>query len=235
LGRVVDGKRGEIAGAARAVVGAGVLAQREGETELAASLLADGLRLARDEADVPAQHVAIVNLGWSALLDGRRDDAIGRAEDVLEQMMPAEHSWGAAAARILRGTVNMLRDDPRTADDLEASLAISIHIGDVSGAISAKLQLSHLALRDGEVRRAHRYATAGLADAQRVEDRWLIGAALAVVGVVAKADGGSDEAAMLLERAAHRLGRSVDPMNVAAPCSTTGTFPSRGQHEPEGW
>jgi predicted ATPase len=211
LARFVHSNTGEIAGAARVVVGAGVMAQREGDTALAASLLADGLRLARDEADVPAQQVAIVNLGWSALIDGRRDDAVERGEHVLEQTSPNEHRWGAAAARTLLGTVKMLEDDPRASDDFETSLVISTSIADAAGAISARLQLSHLALRGGDVRRAQSYATAGLADAERVNDRSLTGAALAVAGVVAKADGGWDEAVPLLERAADLMGRSEEP------------------------
>jgi len=216
LTRVVDATAGPDArpgaGAARAVIGAGVLAQREGDPARAASLLIDGVRLARAEVDVPAQHVAVVNLGWSALIDGRGDDAVEHAEEVLDRTIESEPHWGAAAARSLRGTVKMMRGDPGAADDFESSLAVSTSIGDVSGTISANLQLGRLALRCGDVRRAHRHATAALAEAERISDRSLTGAALVVAGLVAKADGRWDEAVSLLERAAELMGRSEEPM-----------------------
>lgn len=212
LRHVVDTTAGEMAGVARLIVGAGVLAQREGDTERAASLLADGLRLACDETDAVAQHVAKVNLGWLALIDGRVDRAVELADDVLDRTTGRGQHWGDAAALSLRGSVKRLRDDPGADDDLERSLAVSTTIGDITGAITANLQLARLALGRGDVRHARHCATAGLADAERINDQSLTGAALVVVGLAAGADGDGDEAVSLLERATDLMERSEEPM-----------------------
>jgi len=172
---------------AKALNGAGVLAERQGAYARAESLYKECLTLFRELGDKKGTAQALNNLG---MVMWHRGDQ-GRATALYEESLALYREIGDRRdVALLLGNLGVVawdRGDLARATALyEESLALRRELGDRRGVAYALLNLGDVAGYQGDYARAARLFEESLAVHRELRDQWGIAAVLSNLGVVAR-------------------------------------------------
>lgn len=193
---------------ARALRGAGVLAEFQGDYSIARSHYEEALNTYRILGDTRGMCMALNDLGCLALVQGQYSQARGFLEEILELKTDLEDALGASVLNNL-GTVAEREGRHSDARQLhERSLAIRRRVGDTYGVSNSLKDLATLLLRQGDRSRARELYVEGLKLKRDLNDK--IGIALCLEGFATLlSDEGKHERAVLLFAAAEALRESL--------------------------
>jgi predicted ATPase/DNA-binding CsgD family transcriptional regulator len=141
---------------AAALNGAGVLAMMQDETELAKSLIEEGLQLYRDIGDSQGIASSLVNLGSVAWLGQRNDiPMVALAEEAARIMPQIEDRHTRAQLLTLQGGIALAQGDRDLMASLnEESVALSRTLGDTHGVAMGLMNMGLVAVAHGDHHRA---------------------------------------------------------------------------------
>jgi non-specific serine/threonine protein kinase len=188
---------------ARALSGAGALAQLQRDLDRAAALLAEGLTAARRSGDVREIADALNALGSTRLDQGDLDRAVACYEEAISFYQAADHPEGVAGCYNNLSLVWRRRGDfGRAGALLEQALTIFQERGDRRGIGIASTGLGFVATMRGDLDRAVRFHRAALAIRQELGDQTGLAISLDYLGHLAGAGGRHVDAVRLLAAAA---------------------------------
>jgi predicted ATPase/class 3 adenylate cyclase/Tfp pilus assembly protein PilF len=183
---------------AKALNGAGVLADAQGDWDAAARLHQESLDLSRALGDARGVAWSLNNLGVVALNQGDYE----RAEALLQENLAVAEATGdpasIATAQIDLGQLALcLRDHERATVALERGLTLFRRLGDESHVARTLNNLGYMALQRGDYARADALLSESLALHRSVGDRQGIAGTLNNLAEVATALGNLEPAARL--------------------------------------
>lgn len=130
--------------------------------------------------------------------------------EAVELALANSDRWGHSVALVVRGTLEVLRSDARTAQShMHAALVAARACGDPRHITHALSYLSITALSLGQIDGAESYCREGLTLAAEHQDRFQMGLMLQLLGQVALARGDLAECAWLLDEGL-ALARAID-------------------------
>jgi predicted ATPase/Tfp pilus assembly protein PilF len=190
---------------AKALNGAGVLAESQGDWETATRLHEESLQISRRIGDQQGVAWSLNNLGVVAIGQGN----YGRAQTLLEENLAvAEHTndkAGIATALIDLGQIaHYGGDDERARTLFTRSLALFRELGDESSIARALNNLGTILIEFGDYERAHALLTESLELHRQVGDRQRIASTLTNLAGAASPQG-DFETAMGYFRESHML------------------------------
>lgn len=183
---------------AKALNGAGILAQESGDFASADALYARALEIRRELGDVRGVAYTLSNLGLLADHRGDYDRAIALYEESLALSRELEHLPGVGNALNNLGLVYRdIGDLPRAQALHEESLAVLRRIGDQRGTANALNNLGNIAFDAGDLPRAKALHRESLEIRRRLDDRPGIAMSLKNLATLSRDEGDLSEAALL--------------------------------------
>jgi predicted ATPase/DNA-binding SARP family transcriptional activator/DNA-binding CsgD family transcriptional regulator len=201
---------------AKALVGAGVLLWRRGETVRAVALETESLALARRLGDPQATALALHYLGIYSYERGDREQAAVLLTEAVALWRAAGPPWRLAASLArLAVVVDESGDSSRAAELLDEALALHQQLGHQWGLARTWLHRGKLAREAGNPAHATTALQESLALFRALGDQWGVVYALVELGELAWASGDLARASELLDEAlapehqvAYRWGRA---------------------------
>ncbi|MGH2372497.1 MAG: ATP-binding protein [bacterium] len=183
----------------QALVGAGVLAWRQGDYRLAETRGEESLRLYRDLGEKHGIAYSLNLLGVTARDQGRYERATELHSESLAQFRELGDDFGIAFAVADLGRAAFRQGDYDTAAALsEESLALFRKVGERWGTARSLFTLARIALRKGDYERAATLCEESLAMSRELGDKEAVAHALQSLGIVAGDRGHWDRAMRLL-------------------------------------
>ncbi|MDQ3928632.1 MAG: tetratricopeptide repeat protein [Chloroflexota bacterium] len=208
--------RGALAARAKALIGAGTIAQMQGDYVRAPSFFNESLALLRDLGDKRALNRSLKHLAWFAHVRGDYERAAALWDESLTESQALNDAAGIALARHGLGEVALVHGDyGRAGQLLEASLAVFREVGDTADIAMVLRNLGELAQQQGDVARARRMLNESLALFRNLGDTLGIAMVLAPLGAVAQQQGDHGQAQSLLDESL-RLSRNVGAEHCSA-------------------
>jgi tetratricopeptide (TPR) repeat protein len=172
---------------AKALRGAGVLAQRNDDVAIAGAFLEESLALYRSLADRRGMARTLGLLSWQAFLQG--DQAALRAYLAECELLyrALDDTWGIAYSLLCKPLDTSHQVDAQAL--LEKSLALFRRVGDRWGIGAARNNLGLAAFVRGDYEQAQRYMEEGLVRGPEFGERASIGGTYVNLGYVAHAQG----------------------------------------------
>jgi predicted ATPase/class 3 adenylate cyclase len=190
---------------AKALHGAGVLAQVQGDYAVARSMYEKGLALRRELGDKQGIASLLNNLGLLAYHQGDYASARSLQEEGLAMARELGERWGIASSLNNLGNVAFQQGDYAAARSLgEESLALKRELGDKQGVANTLTNLGLLAFEQGDYPAARSMYEESLALCRELGNKWSIAMALDHLGAVA------------LEQGDHATARSLHQESLVA-------------------
>lgn len=197
----LPGATARTAARAKALDGAGVLAQDLGDYGAARPLLEESLSVRRELNDPWGVGTSLHNLASMAACQGEYEDASALNEESLAIRREIGDLWGVAASLTSLGWIEHCRGDSTAARALyEESLAICRELGDQRGIGSALHSLAHIASDLGDYAEASALHEQGLTVCRQLDDKVGMESALEGLGYLAYRRGDYGTARALLEQ-----------------------------------
>ena len=160
--------------------------------------LRSGAELARSSGDTQTLALSLGQSAWVLAELGKRDEALGSAEECLE-LIEALSGWARGAALSCVGAARTSSGDLAGAEPLSTeALRLSRATGDELSIASTLNNLGYLALLQGTYSEAGAYLEESLAITRRLNDRFRIALVLGNLGILAVLEGRSEEAVATL-------------------------------------
>jgi predicted ATPase/DNA-binding SARP family transcriptional activator len=186
---------------ARALQGAGIAAQMQGDFAHARRRFEESLSLWQELEDQQGRAFTLI---WLARAVGQlRDLATARAwaEASLVLYRELGDSWGSAFALHILGRVHKDMGDHATARPLsEESLRLFRALGDAWGITDVLRILGEIAFEQGDYTTAHAWLEEGLVIGQPLEDKWFLQSTYYFLGVIERRQGKDEQAVTLFEQ-----------------------------------
>ena len=193
---------GRSAARARALHGAGVLADLQGDLERAEALVTESLALARELGEAELVGQALYALGVVAHDRGELVKAEALYGEALGLWRDLGDRRGVALSLNTLATVALDRGDlSKAAATFDESLALRRELGDKQGLISSLNNLALVMMDQGDLTRAEGLLEEGLVIARELGDRYSLTFILHTLGDVARRQGHLDRAQALHEEA----------------------------------
>jgi tetratricopeptide (TPR) repeat protein len=184
---------------AKALTGAGVLANIQGDYERASTLCEDSLALYRSLDDKQGMAIALNILGSVAENRGDYERAVMLSEESLALYRGLNNKRGVAVALNNLGSLvqKHLSDFERAGLLYEESLTLFRDLGDKRGIALLLTNLGEVARRQTDHERAMALYEEGVALARAIGDSWTVAVALSYLGDVARDQGNYEWAGAL--------------------------------------
>jgi len=186
---------------ARALCGAGELAKRQGNYQVATALLEESVASYRELGEKRGLAEALLNLGLSVASSQQFSEARTLIDQSIALSRETEDTWLLGNAQDSLSRLALKQGDIETTRALaEQGLQLAPLIGEIRGQISPRKLLATVALVEGDYSRAADLAEALLAISQEVSDRESEFSALFTLGTVALRQGDHAQASALYNK-----------------------------------